>query len=154
MAMKMGKHCYCEKPLTHNVYETRVLTDRVARLLLDDVDPQNILCLTYTKAAASEMQNRLVARLGEWAMLAGSKLAQATPWGTDKMPPMGPATPCTTPNPALASVTPERNAPYATAPRQPESKAPFPQASGSAGISWRIPSSAIASVSGEDRVET
>ena len=35
--------------------KTRVLTDRVARLLLDGVQPQNILCLTYTKAAASEM---------------------------------------------------------------------------------------------------
>jgi ATP-dependent helicase/nuclease subunit A len=30
--------------------------------------PQRILCLTYTKAAAAEMQNRLFARLGEWAM--------------------------------------------------------------------------------------
>ncbi|MGC1494928.1 MAG: double-strand break repair helicase AddA [Sulfitobacter sp.] len=49
--------------------KTRVLTDRVARLLLDDVQPQQILCLTYTKAAASEMQNRLFKRLGEWAML-------------------------------------------------------------------------------------
>ena len=49
--------------------KTRVLTDRVARLLLAGVDPQNILCLTYTKAAASEMQNRLFRRLGEWAML-------------------------------------------------------------------------------------
>lgn len=48
--------------------KTRVLTDRVARLLLDDVLPQNILCLTYTKAAASEMQNRLFQRLGDWAM--------------------------------------------------------------------------------------
>ncbi len=48
--------------------KTRVLTDRVARLLLDGVSPQNILCLTYTKAAASEMQNRLFQRLGEWAM--------------------------------------------------------------------------------------
>ena len=35
--------------------KTRVLTDRVARLLLEGVEPQNILCLTYTKAAASEM---------------------------------------------------------------------------------------------------
>lgn len=48
--------------------KTRVLTDRVARLLLRGVDPQQILCLTYTKAAATEMQNRLFQRLGEWAM--------------------------------------------------------------------------------------
>ena len=48
--------------------KTRVLTNRVARLLLTGVSPQNILCLTYTKAAASEMQNRLFGTLGEWAM--------------------------------------------------------------------------------------
>jgi ATP-dependent helicase/nuclease subunit A len=54
--------------------KTRVLTDRVARLLLEDVDPQHILCLTYTKAAASEMQNRLFSRLGGWAMLSDDKL--------------------------------------------------------------------------------
>ena len=49
--------------------KTRVLTDRVARLLLRGTDPQSILCLTYTKAAASEMQNRLFQTLGNWAML-------------------------------------------------------------------------------------
>lgn len=48
--------------------KTRVLTDRVARLLLNGVQPQHILCLTYTKAAATEMQNRLFKRLGVWAM--------------------------------------------------------------------------------------
>lgn len=48
--------------------KTRVLTDRVARMLLSGVDPGKILCLTYTKAAATEMQNRLFARLGDWAM--------------------------------------------------------------------------------------
>jgi ATP-dependent helicase/nuclease subunit A len=57
--------------------KTRVLTDRVARLLLDGVDPQNILCLTYTKAAAAEMQNRLLGRLGAWAMLDDTSLTKA-----------------------------------------------------------------------------
>lgn len=54
--------------------KTRVLTDRVARLLLDGVSPQHILCLTYTKAAATEMQNRLFRRLGDWAMLPDADL--------------------------------------------------------------------------------
>ena len=55
--------------------KTKVLTDRVARLLLNGVEPQHILCLTYTKAAASEMQNRLFAFLGRWAMLPDAELA-------------------------------------------------------------------------------
>lgn len=54
--------------------KTRVLTDRVARLLFDEVEPQNILCLTYTKAAAAEMQNRLFKRLGAWAMMGDDDL--------------------------------------------------------------------------------
>ena len=57
--------------------KTRVLTDRVARLLLEEVPPERILCLTYTKAAASEMQNRLFRRLGEWAMKPDGALATA-----------------------------------------------------------------------------
>ncbi|TRD22044.1 double-strand break repair helicase AddA [Palleronia caenipelagi] len=57
--------------------KTRVLTDRVARLLLAGFAPQNILCLTYTKAAASEMQNRLFKRLGEWAMMPDTDLLEA-----------------------------------------------------------------------------
>jgi ATP-dependent helicase/nuclease subunit A len=57
--------------------KTRVLTDRVARLLLNGVEPQHILCLTYTKAAASEMQNRLFKRLGAWAMLENADLQDA-----------------------------------------------------------------------------
>lgn len=57
--------------------KTRVLTDRVARLLLHGTQPQRILCLTYTKAAASEMQNRLFDRLGTWAMLDDAALVQA-----------------------------------------------------------------------------
>jgi ATP-dependent helicase/nuclease subunit A len=48
--------------------KTHVLTQRVARLLLAGSEPQRILCLTYTKAAAAEMQNRLYELLGGWAM--------------------------------------------------------------------------------------
>ena len=57
--------------------KTRVLTDRVARLLLAGTEPQKILCLTYTKAAAAEMQNRLFRTLGAWAMLPDDDLAAA-----------------------------------------------------------------------------
>ncbi|MCB1367080.1 MAG: double-strand break repair helicase AddA [Rhodobacteraceae bacterium] len=57
--------------------KTKVLTDRVARLLLANVPPERILCLTYTKAAAAHMQNKLFERLGSWAMLGDADLAQA-----------------------------------------------------------------------------
>ncbi len=55
--------------------KTSVLIDRVARLLLQNVPADRILCLTYTKAAATEMQNRLFERLGGWAMLEDAELA-------------------------------------------------------------------------------
>ncbi|MDO5528432.1 MAG: double-strand break repair helicase AddA [Paracoccus sp. (in: a-proteobacteria)] len=57
--------------------KTRVLTNRVARLLLEGTAPERILCLTYTKAAATEMQNRLLGTLGEWAMLDDAPLRAA-----------------------------------------------------------------------------
>ncbi|WP_292225906.1 UvrD-helicase domain-containing protein [Brevundimonas sp.] len=48
--------------------KTTTLVSRVARLLLKRVRPGEILCVTYTKAAAAEMQARLFERLGEWAV--------------------------------------------------------------------------------------
>jgi ATP-dependent helicase/nuclease subunit A len=48
--------------------KTKVLTDRIVRLLLDGAAPQRILCLTFTKAAAAEMRNRLSALLGGWTL--------------------------------------------------------------------------------------
>ncbi len=56
--------------------KTRVLTNRVARLLLAGCPPQKILCLTYTKAAAAEMQNRLFSSLGAWAMKPDAELRE------------------------------------------------------------------------------
>jgi len=54
--------------------KTRVLVDRVSRILLQGVEPQHILCLTYTKAAATEMQDRLYEKLGNWSILEESAL--------------------------------------------------------------------------------
>lgn len=55
--------------------KTHVLTQRVIRLLLAGARPSSILCLTYTKAAASEMSNRVFSRLAEWARLDDATLA-------------------------------------------------------------------------------
>src|SRR5919107_5151568 len=49
--------------------KTQVLTARVLRLLLKGVRPESILCLTFTKAAAAEMANRIGARLASWVRL-------------------------------------------------------------------------------------
>lgn len=49
--------------------KTRILTNRVLRLLLTDVLPHRILCLTFTNAAASEMNNRIQDDLAKWANL-------------------------------------------------------------------------------------
>lgn len=55
--------------------KTQVLTNRVLRLLLGGTRPERILCLTFTKAAAAEMANRLHRRLGEWAIAEDAALA-------------------------------------------------------------------------------
>jgi ATP-dependent helicase/nuclease subunit A len=57
--------------------KTSTLVDRVARLLLKQVQPGEILCVTYTRAAAAEMQARLFERLGDWAVMDDDALAQS-----------------------------------------------------------------------------
>jgi ATP-dependent helicase/nuclease subunit A len=54
--------------------KTRVLVDRVTRILLSDCPPDRILCVTYTKAAAAEMQQRLFSRLGKWSVMNDGEL--------------------------------------------------------------------------------
>ncbi len=48
--------------------KTKVLSDRVLRLLLERNLPGKILCLTYTKAAAVEMSSRIADKLSKWAV--------------------------------------------------------------------------------------
>ncbi|MCA6223722.1 MAG: double-strand break repair helicase AddA [Phenylobacterium sp.] len=57
--------------------KTKTLIDRVARLLLAGAAPDEILCVTYTKAAAAEMQTRLFELLGDWSVLPDDRLAAA-----------------------------------------------------------------------------
>ncbi|HEY5072753.1 MAG TPA: double-strand break repair helicase AddA [Caulobacteraceae bacterium] len=54
--------------------KTATLIDRVARLLLAHAKPETILCVTYTRAAAAEMQRRLFKRLGDWSVMEDDKL--------------------------------------------------------------------------------
>jgi len=56
--------------------KTHVLSQRVIRLLLAGCRPSAILCLTYTKAAASEMANRVFGRLAEWTRLDDAGLSR------------------------------------------------------------------------------
>ncbi len=54
--------------------KTHVLKMRVLRLLLAGAQPERILCLTYTKAAAAEMAERIFRDLAEWATMADDRL--------------------------------------------------------------------------------
>lgn len=54
--------------------KTKVLVQRILRLLLNNTNPQSILGITYTKAAAAEMQNRINKELQHWAICDGKKL--------------------------------------------------------------------------------
>src|SRR5580704_4550170 len=54
--------------------KTSTLVKRVARLLLRGARPEAVLCVTYTKAAAAEMQRRLFRELGDWAVMADTPL--------------------------------------------------------------------------------
>jgi ATP-dependent helicase/nuclease subunit A len=55
--------------------KTKLLTDRLLRLMLAGAKPERIQCLTFTKAAAAEMALRLQHTLGRWVILAPDILA-------------------------------------------------------------------------------
>ena len=57
--------------------KTHVLAQRVIRLLLNGTDPAKILCLTFTKAAAANMANRIFGTLGEWIAFDDDELDEA-----------------------------------------------------------------------------
>ena len=66
--------------------KTTVLTSRVMRLLLDGVRPEKILCLTYTRAGAAEMANRVTRELSKWATCDDAALSAALDQLQNKAP--------------------------------------------------------------------
>jgi ATP-dependent helicase/nuclease subunit A len=57
--------------------KTHVLAQRVINLLLKGIEPEKILCITFTKAAAANMAKRVFDTLGDWTKLDDEKLDQA-----------------------------------------------------------------------------
>jgi ATP-dependent helicase/nuclease subunit A len=57
--------------------KTYVLAQRVINLLLEGVDPQKILCITFTKAAAANMSKQVFDRLAAWTTLDDTALDEA-----------------------------------------------------------------------------
>ena len=78
----------------HSVYvgasagsgKTKVLTDRVLRILLDGTPPGKIMCLTFTNAAAAEMANRINKNLMKWVAVPDNQLAKEIYELTAKQP--------------------------------------------------------------------
>ncbi len=76
-----GAQAAASDPLVHAALsasagtgKTHVLTSRVLRLLLRGTPPSSILCLTFTKAGAAEMANRIGERLAHWVRLPDADL--------------------------------------------------------------------------------
>ncbi len=66
--------------------KTYVLTQRVINLLLQGVDPAKILCITYTKAAAANMANRVFETLANWTALDDAEFDARIKQTTGKTP--------------------------------------------------------------------
>ena len=90
-----GAQAAASDPLVHAALsasagtgKTHVLTSRVLRLLLRGTLPSTILCLTFTKAGAAEMANRLGERLAHWVRLPDEALRKELfALGEDNSPP-------------------------------------------------------------------
>jgi len=66
--------------------KTHVLAQRVINLLLRGCDPAKILCITFTKAAAANMANRVFGTLAEWTALPDRELDDKIALSTGRRP--------------------------------------------------------------------
>lgn len=66
--------------------KTKVLTDRVLRLMLQGATPDQILCITFTRAAAALMTNRIREELAKWAVMEDAELTRKLEFLTGDKP--------------------------------------------------------------------
>lgn len=66
--------------------KTKILVDRVLRLLLNKVNGDKILCITFTKVATIEMKERINKILASWVILDDEKLSAEIFSLTDQYP--------------------------------------------------------------------
>ena len=66
--------------------KTHVLVQRVINLLLRGEDPAKILCITFTKAAATNMATRVFDTLAKWTTLDDAALDERIRLATGKSP--------------------------------------------------------------------
>ena len=66
--------------------KTHVLAQRVINLLLEGVEFEKILCITFTKAAAANMAKRVFDTLAEWTTLDDAALDEAISSGSEIEP--------------------------------------------------------------------
>ena len=66
--------------------KTKILTDRVLRLLLENIAPNKILCLTFTKVGANEMRERINQELANWVIIDNDELLKKLENLTGKIP--------------------------------------------------------------------
>ncbi|MCL2567450.1 MAG: UvrD-helicase domain-containing protein [Alphaproteobacteria bacterium] len=66
--------------------KTKILVDRLLRLLLEGVSIDNILCITYSRAAAQEMINRLMNILAKWSIMNDNELQTALQELSNRLP--------------------------------------------------------------------
>ena len=73
-ALAAAPHAHAWVSASAGTGKTQVLVARVLRLLLSGAEPERLLCITFTKAGAAEMAERLNATLARWVRLDARKL--------------------------------------------------------------------------------
>ena len=90
MAMKLGKHCYCEKPLTRSVYEARVMANLAKEKKLVTQMGTQIHAESNYRRVVELVQTGAIGKIGEVHVWLGANF-QGPPTPTDMSQPDGPS---------------------------------------------------------------